>query len=121
MFGIPRRTLSKEQIAEKAYQILSELFFRSVMEGWSFRELAASSYIGFKKSGAVVAEHLSSLKQEKEVVCWIKLSEVEPLQMMVLPVESQISEIPFEVMLASIDIADQLTAREVPLRHEETR
>lgn len=110
LFGFGRRPLTAEQISEKAYSILNELLIRSVEEAWSFSELVDSHYIGFRKNGAVITNNLVLLRQEKDVVCWIKLSEIQLLQIQTPPAAQPLKEMVFWLPLACNEIAIQLTS-----------
>jgi hypothetical protein len=104
-----RRQLSEQQIFERAYGILGEILLRSAEEGWSFSDVASNYYISFSKSGAGVSVSLREVQSAKDVICWIKLSEIPLLKAAGPPMFGPVPAVPQEIMLAALEIAQRLT------------
>jgi hypothetical protein len=104
-----RRQLSEQQIFQRSYCILDEMLLRSVEEGWSFSGVASNYYISFSKSGLGVSVSLREVQSAKDVICWIKLSEIPLLKAARPPMFGPVPAVPQEIMLAALEIAQRLT------------
>jgi hypothetical protein len=80
---------------------------RSAEEGWSFSDVASNYYISFSKSDVSVS--LREVQSAKDVICWIKLSEIPLLKAARPPMFEPVPAVPQEIMLAALEIAQRLT------------
>jgi hypothetical protein len=103
------RKLSREKIIEKAYRMLGEMLFQSVEEGWSFSDFVSNNYITFSRSAVSVSPSLKAVQSVKDVICWIKLSEIASLKAVRPPMFGPVPAVPQEIMMAAVEIAQRLT------------